>query len=115
MSGLCSAVGNICIGDLLGASRNVKFVDCSIEDGKCGDWLIIWDLMTRFIHARKREVAILSRFTILDSVDHHGCVFGGSEFRRICMLCLQTDSLSSKPVANIVSVSIDERDTDGAV
>ncbi len=115
MSSLRSTIRDVGICDLFRACRNIELIDRSIEKGKCGDWLVKWNLMSRLVHASEREVAILSRLTILNSMYHQGCIFGSTEFGCICMLCLQTDGLSSKPVADIVSISVDERDADGAV
>jgi hypothetical protein len=36
--------------------------------------LVVWNLMTRLVNARKAEVAVLTHFAIFSAVNDHGCV-----------------------------------------
>ena len=63
-------------------------------------------LMARLIESHKAEVAILSDFAILSAVDHKWGVIGHCKLSAVGVLDGKGDGLASKPVANVVCVTV---------
>jgi hypothetical protein len=60
--------------------------------------LIIWNLVARFVHARKAEVTILAHLAVFSAVYNHGCVACGTELFTVCILDFEADRLAAEPV-----------------
>jgi hypothetical protein len=66
--------------------------------------LIVGNLVTRLIHAREAEVAILAHFTVLHTIDYHGLVASTSEFPAVSVIYGETYSFTAKPITCLTSV-----------
>ena len=115
MRGLCCAIGYIIGCDLLGAGSYVEHVDRAIEDGEGRKWLIEWNFMSRLVDASEREVAVLSCLAVLDAINRHRGVASFSELGCVCVIRREGDRLTTKPVANVIGITVDQGHSDGAV
>lgn len=75
--------------------------------------LIVRHLMTRLINTGEREVTILPRLAILDTIDEEGRITGLLELLAVLVLRREGDGLAAEPVADVVCVAVDESDADG--
>lgn len=70
--------------------------------------------MARLVDASKGEVAILARLAVLLSVNKEGSVPGGLELLAVLVLGGEGDGLAAEPVADVISVTVDQGDAHGA-
>lgn len=68
--------------------------------------LVEWDLVPTLVHSCEAEVAKLSYSPVLCPIHEERCIVGSSKL--LCMLVLngQTYSLATKPVPNIICISV---------
>ena len=71
--------------------------------------------MTCFVDTSEGEVAILASLAVLDAINDQWCIPCCSKLRGMCVVHCKTDCLPSKPVANIVGITIEKRDSHRAV
>jgi len=61
--------------------------------------LVVRNLMTGLVDARKAEVAILAYLAVFRTINHHRRVTCGTELVAVSVLHRKTDSFTTKPVA----------------
>jgi hypothetical protein len=66
--------------------------------------------MTSLVYASKREVAILAGLTILDTIDGEWSVSRGAELLAMGIVGREGDCLTTEPVTDVISVTVDESD-----
>lgn len=115
MSSLCLPIRSIVLINLNRALSDIPPIKRPVKQLQSRDGLIKRHLMTSLVDPREREVAILAGFSILDSVHGHGGVSRGAELVSVRVVRGEGNSLSAKPVADIVCVAVDEGDADGQV
>ena len=64
------------------------------------------NLVSALIDPKEAKVSVLSHSPIFDFVNHERSVTSFSELCRMSIVDRKTDSLSAKPIANIVRISI---------
>jgi hypothetical protein len=60
--------------------------------------LVVRNLVTRLVDARKAEVAVLAYLAILGAVYDHGCVSCVAEFLLVSIVDCKTDGFATEPV-----------------
>lgn len=70
--------------------------------------------MPRFVDSGEREVAVLSDFAILLTAPDERLVARRSELFAVCVVHCERDCLSAEPVTDIVSIAIEQADTNTA-
>lgn len=107
------AVGAVIGTNLGSALGNVPTEKSAVEELQRRDRLIIGDLVTGLVHASEGKVTILAGLAILDAVDHHWSVTGGTELLSMCVVHREGNGLATEPVADVVGVTVDEGHADG--
>ena len=99
---------------LLLTRRQLPAVKRTVEKLQRGNRLIVRNLVTRLIHAGEREIAILAGLAILNTVYEEGSIARSAELLAVREFGRKRDSLATEPVADVICVTVDEGDADGA-
>ena len=95
--------------------RQDQMIDDAIKRRQATDRLVKRYFVPGLIHAQETELAVLAHFAVLGAVDDKGGVAGGVEFFRVRVLQCEGDGLAAEPVADVVSITVDEGDTNAVV
>lgn len=115
MSGVgCSSRAQVCSYQLLSCS-NIDEVNAAVEDGKRSFWLVVWNFVSSFVYSSEAKVAVLTNLAAFDSINHQWSVASLAELVCIGVINGKRHCLATEPVADVVSISIEQRDPDTRV
>lgn len=97
------------------AGRNVQIVEHTAEHGQRSKRLVEGDFMTCLIDTHEAEIPILPYFAILSPVNYKGRVARSAEFCGVRVVDLEGNSLPTKPVADVVGITVVHSYTNGVV
>lgn len=97
------------------SSSQIPIAQNTLEHLQTRLGLIKWHFMPRLVNPHEAEFTILSHFAIFGSVHHEGSIAGLAKFMAVCVVDGERDGLATKPIANEIGVTIEERDADSFV
>lgn len=102
---VCCSIGLPC--------RDVSIEQCSCEELVARFGLVVWHFVTRPVDSTERQVAVLTHLATAQSVVHDDILIpGGMEVLCTSPVDCERDSLSTDPVARVISIAVDQGDLD---
>lgn len=113
MRGPGLAPSRIVRADLDLATGDIPAVQSAVEQLQRRDGLVKRHFVTGLVDSGEGEVAILAGLAVLDAVDEQGGVAGFAELVGVRVVRRERDGLAAEPVADVIRIAVDERDTHG--
>lgn len=112
MGSLRGAVRAVIICDNLAAICNDNVIQDTSEVLQRSRRLVVWNFMPSFVDPRKAEVAIFAHLAVLNAVNKERAVAGSVEGSLIGVIDCKRNCFAAEPVANIVSIAVEECNAD---
>lgn len=94
--------------------RQLPTIQGTVKELQGSNGLVERNLVTGLVNTGEREVAVFAGFAVLDTINEEGLIASSLELLAVLVLCGEGDGLATEPVADVVCVTVDEGNADGA-